>query len=421
MPPKIPVAHDFSCRWCWVGLWQVRRLQREFGAEIEWRPYELYPEGMPFDPPTLPEEAPANRPKTPTRFALLLAADGLKMPKVDRPPDIRTHDAHEAVEYAKTESEEAADRLIEALYRAYWEEGRDLTERGVVLEVAERYVRDPEALRRAVAERRFNAQIVKFDQDAYRVGVYNLPTYFIGDERMAEQPYAVVAAAMERAGHLRASVIYADLAFPEGPADRPYTVVNMVATIDGKTVSGSRDESVLDLGSKLDHRLLRRIEGSCDAILMGAGTLRATERNWNPTAPIRIVVTKSGEVPADSQYLRGGRGIVAGPGAVEVDGAESLTMGGNEVDPRELLRRLRQELGVRRLCVLGGSELNAQLLAEDLVDELFLTVAPKVKLGRETPTYAGGEPLPRERMLRFRLIEHHGAGDEVFLRYRRES
>ena len=69
--------------------------------------------------------------------------------------------------------------------------------------------------------------------------------------------------------------------------------------------------------------------------------------------------------------------------------------------------------------MLGGSELNAQLLKADVVDELFLTVAPKIKLGRDVPTYAGGEPLPREAILDFDLLESHVLGDEVFLRYRR--
>ncbi|HVL39200.1 MAG TPA: dihydrofolate reductase family protein, partial [Fimbriimonadaceae bacterium] len=79
-----------------------------------------------------------------------------------------------------------------------------------------------------------------------------------------------------------------------------------------------------------------------------------------------------------------------------------------------------RKMGIARLLVEGGSELNATLLEGDLADELFLTIAPKVKLGRETPTYAGGDPLPRERMQRYDLLERHQVGDELFLRYRRE-
>ena len=71
------------------------------------------------------------------------------------------------------------------------------------------------------------------------------------------------------------------------------------------------------------------------------------------------------------------------------------------------------------LLVEGGSELNASLLSQDLVDELFWTVSPKVKLGRDVPTYADGESLPREALLNFRLLGNETVGDEVYLRYHR--
>ena len=80
-----------------------------------------------------------------------------------------------------------------------------------------------------------------------------------------------------------------------------------------------------------------------------------------------------------------------------------------------------REKGVERLYVLGGSDLNGQLLGADLVDELFLTVAPKVRLGDDLPTYAGGEALPRSDLLDFTLVESHVVQDEVFLRYRRRK
>jgi riboflavin biosynthesis pyrimidine reductase len=55
--------------------------------------------------------------------------------------------------------------------------------------------------------------------------------------------------------------------------------------------------------------------------------------------------------------------------------------------------------------------------AADLIDELFLTLAPKIKLGDEIPTFAGGTPLPREKVQSYKLEEVHQIGDEIFLRY----
>jgi len=218
--------------------------------------------------------------------------------------------------------------------------------------------------------------------------------------------------------------IYADLEFPPPVDDRPYTYINMVATIDGKTVSGDRGDNVVDLGSKVDHELMDRIEAASDAIILGAQTLRATSPNWNPRAPIRIVVTRSGDIPIEAKYFSApeAQPYVACPANAVIELPENvqrIRAGKDHVDLGWLAKYLRRELAIERLHVLGGSELNSQFLKANLVDELFLTIAPKIKLGRELPTYAGGEPLPKGALLQFNLIEHHVVEDEVFLRYRR--
>jgi len=216
--------------------------------------------------------------------------------------------------------------------------------------------------------------------------------------------------------------MYNDLAFPEPPEDRPYTFINMVTTIDGKSVQGTRDETVSGLGSRRDHEAMQKIEVQADAILAGAQTLRATSLAWNPRSLTRIAVTRSGKVPEDAQFFTQGKSFLA---AAENDNIKPfgktkvLTAGKETLDFKELLRKLRREHGIRRLLITGGSEINAQFLEADLVDELFLTLAPKVKLGRDLPTYAGGDPLPKDGLLAWELIEHHVIGNEIFVRYRR--
>jgi hypothetical protein len=54
------------------------------------------------------------------------------------------------------------------------------------------------------------------------------------------------------------------------------------------------------------------------------------------------------------------------------------------------------------------------------VDELFLTITPKVKLGKDVPTYSDGNALPREQMQIYDLVENHEVNGEIFLRYRRK-
>ncbi|MEQ1822274.1 MAG: dihydrofolate reductase family protein [Fimbriimonadaceae bacterium] len=216
-------------------------------------------------------------------------------------------------------------------------------------------------------------------------------------------------------------VPYANLEFPDPPADRPYVFVNMVTTIDGKIVTGERDEPVPDLGSKTDHAAMRNIEAAADAVLIGAGSLRATPGLHYAPHLKRIVMTRSGKIFFHEGKLRRffsdapERAFVATASQLDLpDGVQHLSD-----DPRGLLFALRREHGVTRLVIEGGSEINALFLAADLVDELFLTLAPKVKLGQMTPTYAGGEPLSRADIMRFDLTSCIRAENEIFLRYRR--
>lgn len=214
--------------------------------------------------------------------------------------------------------------------------------------------------------------------------------------------------------------VYPGLSFGPALPDRPYVAINMVATIDGKTVSGGRDETVEDLGSPTDHATMRQIESAGDAVLIGAGLMRATPGLWYPRQIKRFVATRGGDLDWQSRFFTDApdQAWVVGPAAIMPAGTQCLDTGG-EADWHQVLGTIRRVHGVERLIVEGGSELNAGLLKADLVDELFLTLAPKIKLGRDVATYAGGEPLARSALLQFSLVSCQPVGDEVFLRYRR--
>jgi len=420
MALTIPVAHDFICPWCWIGWKQARKLQNEFDVQFDWLGYELIPDALEW-PNYASDPPPPNKPETLSRLQFLEIADGIFVPKTTRPHQMRTHNAHEAVEYAKTEG--VADQLIDRLYPAYWQEGEEINDVQVLVRLAQGIVRNLDALADAIEKKQFADRIVPFDDDAYAAGVYNVPTFYIGGGRYAEQPYSVLQRharmAVEESGQ---TDLYQQLKFPPTPEDRPYTFINMVATIDGKILSGHRDETVSDLGSKIDHLAMKRIEGAADAIMVGAQTLRATSPAWDPASPRRIVLTRSGDLPKDAKFFTGGQAFLASPVSANVrpfGNVQLLPIGKEDLDLPNLLKVLRLGLGVQRLLVSGGSVLNAQLLKLDLVDELFLTIAPKVKLGKDVPTYADGEALPREALLNFDLVENRAVGNEVFLRYRR--
>lgn len=399
---------------------QARRLRRDFGAQMEWRGYELFPDGMEL-PGTRPEPSKiANRPDTPLRIDLALAAEGIEPLDLRKDGNIRTHSAHEAVEFAKELG--VHEPLIERIFHAYWRGGRDIASPEVLAELAQGLIEDIAGLKHSIGERKYAERIVPFNKPAYETGVFNLPTWWIGGERLAEPPYAGLARALKGTAQ---DAPYETLEFPAAPKGRPYVVHNMVATIDGKTISGSRDETVMDLGSEVDHRAMRNIESAVEAVMIGAKTLRATPKVRFDSRLFRIVVTGSGRLDPTIRFFTEGpdKAVVATPEGVKMilpEGVRHWTFGSDRVDPAPLLERIRDELGVTRLLVEGGSELNAGFLSQDLSDELFLTVAPKLRLGTGLPTYAGGEPLPKGALHDFELISSQTVGDEVFLRYRRK-
>jgi len=191
----VTIAHDFVCPWCWIGLSQANRLREDFGAEIVWDGYELWPENLDrpaFKPPAPKDE---RRPATPSRLDLAYAAEGMAPPTAERPKLMRTHNALQAAEFSREAG--VQHQAVEAIYRALWEEGDRIGDLDVLRTVLAGIL-DVDAMAAAVESRRFEGRIVAFDNDAYSAGVFNVPTFFIGGERYAEQPYVVLQAAVRQ-------------------------------------------------------------------------------------------------------------------------------------------------------------------------------------------------------------------------------
>ncbi|MBX3095918.1 MAG: DsbA family protein [Fimbriimonadaceae bacterium] len=191
----IPVAHDPTCPWCWIAISQVRRLRDQFDVEFDWLGYELYPESLPWPEPSPREEMPANRPPTPSRFELALAAEGIKLPAVQKPRRMRIHHALQSVEFMRDAGEPMQD-WVEALYDAYWLRGEAIGEIPVLHGLAEANELSTKGLEEALLARKYSDRIVGFDEEAYAGGVYNVPTFWIGNRRYAEQPYVTLERAV---------------------------------------------------------------------------------------------------------------------------------------------------------------------------------------------------------------------------------
>jgi predicted DsbA family dithiol-disulfide isomerase/riboflavin biosynthesis pyrimidine reductase len=383
MPTKITIAHDFTCPWCWVGFSQANRLKSEFDVEFYWKGFPLWPEELAWPEPGPKETPNPDRPVVPSRFELALAAEGLEPLTSKRPSRIRTINAHMALEFARDAG--CFDDYLGKLYVGFWVGGLDISDPDVLVRLATRLPMDQIDLRAAISQRKFADRLVNFDDDAYAAGIYNVPTFIIGGERYAEQPYIVLKEAASKIASPAVSSAYRRITdFPEPRDGRPFVFMNMIATIDGKILSGERDEHVMDLGSKVDHATMRHLESLADAVMIGA--------RFFTDAP-------------DKAFVVG----------ADVDGLNCLPLRSWD----DLLAMLRRDHGVNRLLIEGGSELNAQLLELDLVDEIFMTLAPKIKLGADVPTIADGSSLSRDEITEWELISAKPVGNEIFVRYRR--
>ncbi|HEY2316698.1 MAG TPA: dihydrofolate reductase family protein [Solirubrobacteraceae bacterium] len=215
------------------------------------------------------------------------------------------------------------------------------------------------------------------------------------------------------------------------PADRPYVVCNFVSSADGKATARGRTAL---LGGEGDRAMFHLLRTQVDAVLAGTGTL-AVERYGPLTRaqrlvdirvaegrapqPLAVVISRSGRIPFDIPLFAAAESrvaVYAPPGvAAPACGAQVSVhaLPGVDGELAGVLHSLRHDHGVRSLLCEGGPTLFTALLAHDLVDELFLTLAPTIVGGQELGITS--DPLAELIKLRLlRALEHDGV---LFMRY----
>jgi riboflavin-specific deaminase-like protein len=213
---------------------------------------------------------------------------------------------------------------------------------------------------------------------------------------------------------------------------RPLVAMNFAATVDGRATIGGVSGPI---GSDADTAMLAGLRRRFDAVMIGAGTMRAErygplvsdpekrqrrEQLGLPPDPLMVIVSGRLDLPWDAPLFTDGDGRVLIFTAAKQElpqTATPLRVVRHEgfVDIAAALRQLRQEHGVRALLCEGGPGLHGELEGGGLVDELFLTTAPKLT-GGEAPRIIEGE-LPEVAPLQLAwLLEEDG---ELFARYRR--
>ncbi len=250
-------------------------------------------------------------------------------------------------------------------------------------------------------------------------------------------------------------VLYGPLRFPSRPG-RPHVIGNFVATLDGVaalSVPGHLGGGPISGHNRHDHAVMGLLRAAADAVVVGAGTLRASpahlwtaEHIFPPPAaayrdlrralgkeafPLNVVVSASGEVdfglpvfgsgavPALVVTTTAGAARIRGravPTSVSVEAAG----GGDRVAADMVLAAVGRVRACGMILVEGGPRLMADFFGGGLLDELFLTVAPQVA-GRdgsaERPGIVAGVAFAPDRPVWGSLVGVKRGGSHLFLRY----
>jgi riboflavin-specific deaminase-like protein len=217
----------------------------------------------------------------------------------------------------------------------------------------------------------------------------------------------------------------------KAPPDRPYLALNMVSSLDGKSTIDWRTRG---LSTELDRRLFHNLRTQADAVMVGAGTVRIErygrmaksdelrdkrEREGLARDPLAVVVSARLDLPADLPLLNEPEQrvlIATGSDAELPDLGEQVEYARVGDDLPLLMARLREEHQVRSVLCEGGPTLNSYLFAAGLVDELFLTLNPKVAGGAAALTIVAGRELVEPAELELISVAE-GDGD-LFTRWR---
>jgi riboflavin biosynthesis pyrimidine reductase len=215
------------------------------------------------------------------------------------------------------------------------------------------------------------------------------------------------------------------------PAERPHVALNFATTLDGRATLDGRSGKI---GSGADTEMLVGLRTRFDAVMIGAGTMRAErygriaadpeqrrrrEALGLPGDPLMVIVSGRLDLPWDAPLFTAGGGRVLIFTAAEEEPPAVATplqvvRQPGRIDLAAALGHLRREEGVRALLCEGGPTLHSQLQAGGLADELFLTIAPKLA-GLGPSILEGALPDVAELELTWLLAE----GSELFARYRR--
>ena len=219
------------------------------------------------------------------------------------------------------------------------------------------------------------------------------------------------------------------------PANRPFIFSSFVSTLDGKIIV--KKPGYWPIGSKNDYQFFTHLRAHADAIVDARNTAMMFGKKTIETIQSQsfneirsqlgktketeyIVITSRPDQELLSLFTEYKPYIATTAPVSSYDQSRILHLTGEKHIDLQAFFELCEEKGWHSVFIDGGPTLIAQLLQEQLIDELFITIAPKI-VGSEqgiTLTLAEGLLFDPKEVKRFSLVSSEQVGDEVFLRYK---
>jgi len=214
------------------------------------------------------------------------------------------------------------------------------------------------------------------------------------------------------------------------PGSRPRIAINMITSVDARVTKDGRSGG---LSSGADRELFHALRAQADGVMAGANTARIERygaiirdpevRESRRAAGLRpqpyaILATRSGRIDPSLPLLADPdtHVIVVGPGDSDLPSCAARVDFIRDARLDRALTELHDRFGVDLLLCEGGPTLCGVLFAAGLVDELFLTITPRLLGGPPGPTFVDSPPPEAETALT--LLQLLRSGDELFARYR---
>lgn len=215
------------------------------------------------------------------------------------------------------------------------------------------------------------------------------------------------------------------------------TFLNMVMTLDGKITT--RDGSGPKFASQADQERMMQLRSEADAIIIGARTAiddnptfdlpekyRRSRKNGLASNPIKAVISGRGSIPPTLKMFNSNdsQAVVFTTDQINSGQYNSLhkvadvhVVGKLEVDFTQIAKILVKEYNVKQLLIEGGGQVNFAAFQADIVDEVFLTLSPKIA-GGNIQTIVEGTGFDFNNLIELELLNHQKVSSEIFLHYR---